>query len=52
MRSNNFVVKVAGEKCTEVEALQKNLFVCNRGATFVARRAPIEGARPILYTGP
>ena len=25
-------------------------FVCNRGATFVARRAPIEGARPNLQT--
>merc|ERR1712110_292794 len=28
-----------------------NAFVCNRGTTFVARRAPIEGARPIPFTG-
>ena len=26
------------------------LFVCNRGATFAARQARIEGARPIPYT--
>ena len=29
----------------------KSLFVCNRGTTFVAWRAPIEGARPIPFTG-
>ena len=28
----------------------KSLFVSNRGATFVARRVPIEGARPIPHT--
>ena len=27
----------------------KYSFVCNRGATFVARRAPSEGALPIPY---
>ena len=31
---------------------QVSWFVCNRGATFVDRRAPIEEARPIPYTGP
>ena len=27
------------------------MFVCNRGATFVAQGAPIEGTRPITFTG-
>ena len=31
------------------EVYQKS-FVCNRGTTFVAHRAPIKGARPIPYT--
>ena len=30
MRSNNFVVKVAGKKCSEVEALPKNYYGCEQ----------------------
>ena len=35
----------------KLDIRKKCLFVCNRGTTFVARRAPIEGARPIPFTG-
>ena len=42
----------------EARGLEKNIFkqifvcfFCNRGAIFVVhRRAPIEGARPLLYS--
>ena len=30
MRSNNFVVKVAGKKCSEVEPLPKNYYGCEQ----------------------
>ena len=30
MRSNNFVVKVARKKCSEVEALPKNYYGCGQ----------------------
>ena len=37
MRSNNFVVKVAGKKCSEVEALPKNYYGCEQILQILSR---------------
>ena len=37
MRSNNFVVKVAGKKCSEVEALPKNYYGCEQILEILSR---------------
>ena len=44
MQTQNPLQKILG-----ILFLVESLLVFNRGATFVARRVPIEGAKPIPY---